>query len=160
MFVDQLRPVAIAAGLVSLAASLFAIGAAVSSDDDGGEAARSASVAPSSPETTAGEASGETGDPAATAAAASDGPAASHLDIEITNFAFGPAEATVTVGTEVVWTNNDGFDHSIVFEGNAFDPSPNLAQGDTFRVTFTEPGSYRYLCGIHPEMSATIVVEA
>ncbi len=155
---DQPRAFVVAAGAVSLAVSLFAIGAAFSSDDDAGDSASGSTAAPATAVVTpapAAEASDSTAAPAG-----SDAPAATaQFAVEIAGFEFGPAEATVAVGTEVVWTNNDGMAHSIEFDGGEFETSPDLAQGDTFSVTFTEPGTYSYKCGIHPRMSGTIVVE-
>ena len=158
---DQPRAFVVAAGAVSLAVSLFAVGAAFSSDDDGGDSASGSTAAPAAPATAVA-----TPAPAAEASDATAAPADSgaptgtaQFAIEIAGFEFGPAEATVAVGTEVVWTNNDGMAHSIEFDGGEFETSPDLAQGDTFSVTFTEPGTYSYKCGIHPRMSGTIVVE-
>ena len=49
------------------------------------------------------------------------------------------------------------FPHSIVAEDGSFQ-SPDIGSGETFSFTFTEPGTYNYLCGIHPTMRGTIVV--
>ena len=81
------------------------------------------------------------------------------VDIEIAGFDFGPADAVVPVGTTVTWTNNDGRDHTIVAANDAFPESPNMGDGATYSFTFTEPGTYPYICGIHPQMRGTIVVE-
>jgi amicyanin len=153
--VDQTRSIVIAAGAVSLAASLFAIGAAVSSDDDGGSAGpASTEVAASAPaETVGAETTAAAGETAA--------PAGEQVAVEIAGFQFNNGEpVTVAVGTEVVWTNNDSMDHSVEFSADTGIPtSPELAQGDTYSFTFTEPGTYDYICGIHPRMTGTIVVE-
>ena len=154
---DQSRLIVLAAGAVALAASLFAVGAAVSSDDDGGGSAESVAtteVVSSAPV--------DTGGPDTTAAAgATDAPAGAQVAIEIAGFKFNNGEpVTVAVGTEVVWTNNDSMDHSVEFDAASGIPeSPHLAQGDTYSFTFTEPGTYEYVCGIHPRMTGTIVVE-
>lgn len=154
---DQSRSIVLAAGAVSLAASLFALGAAVSSDDDGGGSAEpvtTTEVVTSAPV--------DTGDDVTTVAAgATDAPAGEQVAVEIAGFAFNNGEAvTVAVGTEVVWTNSDSMDHSVEFTADAGIPtSPDLAQGDTYSFTFTEPGTYQYICGIHPQMRGTIVVE-
>jgi amicyanin len=155
--VDQSRSILIAAGAVSLAASLFAVGAAVSSDDDGG-----GSAAPSATTSVVSPAPSGSGDVGTTlAAGATDAPAGEQVAVEIAGFKFNNGEpVTVAVGTEVVWTNNDSMDHSIEFDAASEIPtSPDLAQGDTYSFTFTEPGTYSYICGIHPRMTGTIVVE-
>jgi plastocyanin len=36
--------------------------------------------------------------------------------------------------------------------------SPAMNTGATFSYTFTKVGTYRYLCAIHPFMTATVTV--
>ena len=36
--------------------------------------------------------------------------------------------------------------------------SPPLAQGDTFSITYPEPGVYPYICGIHISMEGSVEV--
>ena len=156
---DQSRSIRIAAAAVSLAASVFAIGAAVSSDDDDGggsaEPVASTQVAGTEPAATAGA-------DTTAAGGATETPAGARVDVTIAGFQFNDGEPlTVAVGTEVVWTNEDSMDHSVEFdEATGIPTSPDLAQGDTYSFTFTEPGTYEYICGIHPRMTGTIVVEA
>lgn len=147
------------AGALSLAAALFAVGAAVSSDED----TPSVAPAPASTQgtdvdgTSAGAGTETTS--AAAAAGQSTAAAGSEIAVEIVDFAFGPGELTVPAGSTVVWRNNDGFDHTIAFADDVFPESPVMAQGDTFAMTFAEPGTYAYVCGIHPRMTGSIVVE-
>jgi len=79
--------------------------------------------------------------------------------VAITDGAFGPATLTVSVGDTVTWTNTDDSPHTVTAEGGAFD-SGNLDEGLSFSFTFTDPGTYTYVCNYHDEMRATIVVEA
>lgn len=80
--------------------------------------------------------------------------------VNINNFAFSPKELTVAVGTTVTWTNKDEEPHTVV---NAASPpafkSQALDGGDKFSFTFTQPGTYRYFCSVHPFMTATVVVK-
>lgn len=78
------------------------------------------------------------------------------VEVQIVDFAFEPAILTIPVGTTVVWTNQ-GVDHTVFSYDRILD-SPLLLTGDTYTHTFTEAGTYNYLCGIHPEMEATVVV--
>ncbi|MBA3276382.1 MAG: ScyD/ScyE family protein [Chloroflexia bacterium] len=78
--------------------------------------------------------------------------------VDIQNFAFGPATLTVSVGDTVTWTNNDTVPHTATASGGAFD-SGTISPGDTFTFTFTEAGSFDYICNFHPNMMATIVVQ-
>jgi plastocyanin len=84
--------------------------------------------------------------------------AASHT-VAIADFAFAPASLTITVGETVTWTNEDQAVHTATSTSGAFD-SGELAQGDSYALTFTTPGTYPYLCTPHPEMTGQIVVLA
>ncbi|HEX4226342.1 MAG TPA: cupredoxin family copper-binding protein [Pseudonocardiaceae bacterium] len=77
--------------------------------------------------------------------------------VSITNFAFAPAAITVKVGTTVTWTNKDQDAHTVTAQDRTFSSSP-LNTGGTYQFTFTKPGTYAYLCTIHPFMTATVVV--
>jgi plastocyanin len=86
-------------------------------------------------------------------------PPASGNSVTISNMAFSPSSLTVTVGTTVTWTNNDGMDHTVTSTTGAFD-SGNLAAGGKFSHAFGAVGSFAYRCTIHAGMSGTIVVKA
>jgi amicyanin len=77
--------------------------------------------------------------------------------VSIKNFAFAPANVTVKVGTTLTWTNTDQEAHTVTAKNGAF-TSPALNNGSTYHYTFTKPGTYDYLCTIHPFMTATVVV--
>ena len=49
--------------------------------------------------------------------------------------------------------------HTATSTTGAFD-SGDLAQGESFSVTFTTPGTYDYFCTPHPTMTGQIVVQA
>jgi plastocyanin len=91
--------------------------------------------------------------PASTTASA---PVATNT-VAIKGFAFSPADITVKVGTTVTWTNQDQDAHTVTATGGAFG-SQALDTGAHYTFTFTKPGSYDYLCTIHPFMTATVVV--
>ena len=59
----------------------------------------------------------------------------------------------------MVWLNNDTDVHSIVSTGDLFASGGTFAPGETYAVTFTEPGVYAYTCGVHPFMEGTITVQ-
>jgi len=77
--------------------------------------------------------------------------------IEIKTFMFMSAALTVAPGTSVTWKNLDPEPHTVVSVDGTF-RSGALDQGDTFSYTFTTPGTYKYVCSIHPQMVATIIV--
>jgi len=88
-----------------------------------------------------------------TQSAGATGPGA----VSIANFAFSPDPLEVPAGTAVTWTNNDDIDHSVVADDDAFRSDP-LGNGSSYEFTFDEAGQYSYVCGIHPEMSGTVIV--
>ena len=85
----------------------------------------------------------ETGTPAATPQ-----PGAPNT-VEIKGFAFIPENITVQRGTTVTWINRDSAPHTATGEG--FD-SGSLGQGQMFRATFDQAGTFEYRCTIHPSM--------
>lgn len=79
--------------------------------------------------------------------------------VMIQNFAFAPAALVVKVGTTVTWTNRDTDAHTVTSQGNGGPlNSSALSTGQSFSYTFTKPGTYSYLCTIHPFMTATVTV--
>lgn len=81
--------------------------------------------------------------------------------VSIKNFAFAPSALTVKAGTTVTWTNQDSEAHTVTSRdtGGALHSAP-LNPGQTYSYTFTTPGTYDYLCTIHPFMTATVTVTA
>jgi plastocyanin len=80
--------------------------------------------------------------------------------VTIDNFAFAPALMTIAPGTKVTWDNKDEEPHTVTSaDGGLMFKSPALDTDDRFSFTFTEPGTYKYFCSIHPHMVGTIVVK-
>ena len=80
--------------------------------------------------------------------------------VKIVNFQFEPKALTVKAGTTVKWTNEDTATHSIKDTSQLATPvSPDLVgKGSTFSITYGQPGSYSYICGIHQYMSGSVQV--
>ncbi|QHC23702.1 cupredoxin domain-containing protein [Streptomyces sp. GS7] len=79
--------------------------------------------------------------------------------VAIKNFAFSPATLKVKVGTTVTWTNQDTDPHTVTSTGSGGPlRSAAMATNATYSYTFTKPGTYAYLCTIHPFMTATVEV--
>jgi plastocyanin len=84
--------------------------------------------------------------------------------VRIVNSVFEPSELTVSAGTEVVWTNEDSFAHTVTegTDGDVVDDpivDEEIAAGGEVRVTFDEAGTFDITCEIHPDMQMTITVE-
>ncbi len=78
-------------------------------------------------------------------------------DVSIQGFAFAPAEITVAMGSTVRWTNQDSTAHTVKAADGSW-TSPNIDKGETFEKVFDTPGTYDYICGIHPTMKGRITV--
>jgi len=83
---------------------------------------------------------------------------AGDAQITIKNFDFAPASLTVSAGANVTWTNQDGEPHTVTSESGLF-RSGALDTGQSFSFTFAKPGTYKYVCSIHPRMTGEIVVK-
>jgi plastocyanin len=83
---------------------------------------------------------------------APDGPA-----VFLRDLAFDPVELTIQSGETVTWVWDDGgTSHDVVGEGFRSE----LITGGTFSHTFEDPGTYPYICSIHPNMVGTVIVES
>lgn len=75
------------------------------------------------------------------------------------SMAFGPNAITVPVGASVTWTNKDTLTHTATSADGKFD-SGAIRAGGSFSFTFAEPGTYQYVCSLHPEqMRARVTVQ-
>jgi plastocyanin len=79
------------------------------------------------------------------------------VQVSIAGNAFEPDTVEAGVGEAITWTNEDGVPHSAVVSG-AGCGTATLRQGDSGSLVFTAPGTYDYVCGIHSNMTATIVI--
>jgi LPXTG-motif cell wall-anchored protein len=85
--------------------------------------------------------------------------AAASTGVTISDFQFAPASVTVNVGDTVTWTNNGPTPHSATSSGGVWDTGI-MDAGQSGSHTFTEAGTFAYICTPHPNMHGTIVVQA
>ncbi|HLZ68872.1 MAG TPA: heavy metal translocating P-type ATPase [Dehalococcoidia bacterium] len=76
---------------------------------------------------------------------------------------FRPGTLHVKAGTTVTFVNDDEQAHTVV-SGSRGAPdgrfeSGLLQPGQRFKVTFARPGTYAYVCSLHPGMNGTIEVK-
>lgn len=74
---------------------------------------------------------------------------------------FIPREFTVAAGEEIVFKNNAGFPHNVVFDEDSVPPGVDAtaismpeeelleAPGETYKVKLTEKGTYKFYCTPH-----------
>jgi plastocyanin len=85
-------------------------------------------------------------------------------EVSMKDISFKPTELSVKKGTSVTWTNDDDVGHDVTNTGG---PGPKFSsgkgggmqKGDTFKHTFSAPGTYDYVCTVHPNMSAFVIVK-
>jgi plastocyanin len=83
------------------------------------------------------------------------------VTVDISNAVYEPSTLTVAPGTRVVWLNHDDDDHTVTSAKDAPQVlnSPTLKQNQTYEFTFTEKGTYHYICQVHDYMEGTVVVQ-
>ena len=85
--------------------------------------------------------------------------AAAAAAVSIANFAFAPGNVTVAPGATITWSNDDGATHGLAYKDGA-KGTDVLLPGQKFSRTYDKPGSYDYVCSVHPYMTGKVVVEA
>jgi plastocyanin len=92
--------------------------------------------------------------PSTTADTSDAGPIAAEPAVALGSKTFNPGTITVRVGTTVTWRWPDGtVGHDVTGDGFK---SPIQTQG-TFDHRFDAPGTYSYLCTLHPGMVGKVV---
>jgi plastocyanin len=90
---------------------------------------------------------------------AQDEPSDEQTEVAMVDISFDPTDMAVPVGATVVWTNEDALEHTTTADDGTWD-SGVVAPGESFDFTLDEPGTYTYLCEIHPTvMQGTITVD-
>lgn len=80
--------------------------------------------------------------------------------VEINKFKFSPQQLTITVGDTVIWTNREKRQYHSVWFKDAGDEEPDYFFPDeTYQRTFNQVGAFNYVCGPHPKMIGSVLVE-
>ena len=80
-----------------------------------------------------------------------------HVTVKIHNFKFEPASLAIAVGETVQFVNVDEEPHTVTATNGGFN-SKALDTNQTWNYTATTPGTYPYICSIHPFMKGTLTV--
>jgi plastocyanin len=86
------------------------------------------------------------------------GAAPAERRVEIKQFTYAPGAVEIRTGSTVTWVNGDEELHTVTSSGGLF-ASPGLEHDETFSQRFNAPGTYRYFCSLHPNMTGAIVVK-
>lgn len=90
-------------------------------------------------------------------ALAPSGDAVRSAKVEIEDFAYNPDPVTIEEGGKVIWINRDSAPHTATAADGSFDTG-TLEEGKLKSESFKEPGTYAYICSIHPQMHGTVEV--
>jgi plastocyanin len=106
------------------------------------------------------DATTEEGDDSASGnASAPSGDAVRSAGVEIEDFSYRPDPVTIEEGGKVIWKNRDSAPHTATAADGSFDTG--MIEEDKIKSeTFKEPGTYAYVCSIHPQMHGTVEVVA
>ena len=77
--------------------------------------------------------------------------------VSIANFAFVPAQIRISAGQTVTWTNDDGAPHGLAYQDGA-KGTDVLLPGASFQRRYDKPGTYDYVCAVHPYMVGKVIV--
>lgn len=79
--------------------------------------------------------------------------------VSIANFLFGPERISVAAGQEITFVNTDASPHQVTIRGPKPQRSAIILKGQSTTLALNEPGTYDYICGLHPQMKGSIEVK-
>ncbi len=77
--------------------------------------------------------------------------------VKVSNFKYQPADLKINVGETVQFINQDEEPHTVTAKDGSFN-SKALDTDQAWASTFTTPGTFPYVCTIHPFMQGKITV--
>jgi plastocyanin len=80
-----------------------------------------------------------------------------NVTVKIHNFKFTPAVLKIGVGETVKFINEDEEPHTVTAQDGTFD-SKAMDTDQSWTHTFTQNGTFAYICAIHPFMKGTVNV--
>ena len=79
------------------------------------------------------------------------------VTVKIRNFKFEPENLAIAVGKTVQFINVDEEPHTATSTDGAFN-SKALDTNQIWNYTATKPGTYPYICSVHPFMKGTLTI--
>ncbi len=72
------------------------------------------------------------------------------------SYRFDPKAIQIDAGATVTWTNEDNFTHTVQVDDR---PDHKVDRGDSVSIRFDRPGTYHYICTLHPhDMEGEVIV--
>lgn len=97
-------------------------------------------------------------------------PAPKPKEVTVNDFFFGPTSVTIKAGGSVkwLWSSLNAYPHDVHLKSGpkglkkkaTYSTKTSAVAGARFQKTFPTPGTYKYICTIHPtEMKMTVTVK-
>ena len=141
------RLLALLLALVALAVVAAGCGGG---DDDNGDSGNGGGNAPAAEEPAAPTAEDEGG-----GGSGGTGPG---TQVSMKDIKFNPGTVTIKAGGKVTWTNDDSVGHDVTADDFESGSPGGIDGGSTFSHTFKKPGTYDYVCSVHPGMKGAVKV--
>ena len=77
--------------------------------------------------------------------------------VQMVDYTFSPETVTIAAGGKITWVNEDQAPHDATADDESF-ATGTIESGKLKSETFKQPGTYTYICTIHPQMTGTIEV--
>ena len=82
------------------------------------------------------------------------------VEVTIKDYRFAPQDVRIKAGDTVRWTNREKrTSHSVLFPAEGGLESERMFPDEHWQRTFVQPGTYRYRCGPHEEMTGSVIVD-
>ena len=141
------RPLALLLALLALAVVAAGCGGG---DDDDGDSGNGGGNAPSAEEPAA---------PSADHDREGSGGTGPGTQVSMKDIKFNPGTVTIKPGGKVTWTNDDSVGHDVTADDFESGSPGGIQGGSTYSHTFKKPGTYDYVCSVHPGMKGTVKVK-
>jgi plastocyanin len=142
------RLLALLLALVALAVVTAGCGGG-DDDDDGGGGGNGGGNAPAAEEPAA---------PTAEDGGGGSGGTGPGTQVSMKDIKFNPGTVTIKAGGKVTWTNDDSVGHDVTADDFESGSPGGIDGGSTYSHTFKKPGTYDYVCSVHPGMKGTVKV--
>lgn len=92
-------------------------------------------------------------------APAPSGEAERTAKVEMVDYSFEPPTVTIQAGGKVIWQNEGEEPHTATADDGSFDTG-TIESGKlkSEAAAFKKPGTFSYICTIHPQMKGTVEV--
>jgi plastocyanin len=140
------RLLALLLALVALAVVAAGCGGG---DDDDGDSGNGGGNAPAAEEPAA---------PTAEDGGGGSGGTGPGTQVSMKDIKFNPGTVTIKAGGKVTWTNDDSVGHDVTADDFESGSPGGIDGGSTFSHIFKKPGTYAYVCSVHPGMKGSVKV--